>query len=99
MDADLSAEAYDDLVDELATTAAEGSRAEPGSDAIWDAVGSVVPELTEPVCRRVVEVADHEPDAELVDVVTEDRRSDGEERLRAQAVTVLVQDVEARLSG
>lgn len=97
MSADLSPEAYDDLLDRLADGATEQAEGEPDTDAIWAAVGQVVPELTDPVSERILDLADSEPDARLVDVVTEERHSDDEEHRRAEAVTVLVQDVEARL--
>lgn len=109
LDGDLSPEAYDELVDRLAgdTTnrTVEAARESDGDyggalrDAVWESVARVVPHLTEPVSRRVLELADHEPDDELVDAVTEDRSSDDDERLRAEAVTVLVHDVTARIAS
>lgn len=68
-----------------------------GIDALWGAVGDVVPELTDSDCRRVLELADSEPDAALVEEVTSHRDSDGAERLRARALTVLVADLRDRL--
>jgi len=109
LDGDLRPEAYAELVDRLAGEAADRTvddARERGDDdyvealrnAVWDTVGRIVPELTEPVCRRVLELADHEPDEALVDAVTEERHSDEAERLRAEAVTVLVHDVTARIA-
>lgn len=109
LDGDLSQDAYDDLVDRLAGDAAnrtvEGARETDGDyvgalrDAVWESVARAVPSLTEPVCRRVLELGANDPDEELVDAVADERRSDDDERLRAQAVTVLVQDVTARIAA
>lgn len=93
MDADLDAEEYDALLERLAADAPD---AEP-ADAAWDAVGDVVPEMTGPVCERVLELSDHGADEALVDEVTSLRASDDAEQLRARAVTALVADLQARL--
>lgn len=74
-----------------------GEDADPVVDAVWGAVGDVVPELTDHACRRVLEHADHEPDAALVEEVATHRGSDDAERLRARALTALVADVQDRV--
>lgn len=99
MDAELSAEEYDELLDRLATDARDDADGRPGADAVWDAVGAVVPRMTDPVCERVLELADNEPDDALVEQVTEERESDDAETLRAEALTALVADVEERVAA
>lgn len=99
LDADLDAEAYDALVAELAADAAEELPDRSRSDAVWDAVGAVVPRMTDPACERVLDLAANEPDDALVEQVTEERESDDAEALRAEALTALVADVEERVAA
>lgn len=97
-----SREDYRALVRHLADEARAGGVAESAAareDAVWDAVGDVVPGLTAEVCESVLAHADREPDAGLVDEVTSARDSGDDERLRARAVTVLVADVRSALAG
>ncbi|SNZ15982.1 hypothetical protein SAMN06269185_2666 [Natronoarchaeum philippinense] len=91
-------EQYEALIDDLAADARERSPGEPTTDDCWDSVAAFVPELSGPVCARVLELSDSDPDAELVEHVTDARDSDAAEHQRAEAVTVLLQDVELRLS-
>jgi hypothetical protein len=98
-DADLDAEAYDALGAELAAEAAAELPERSRPDAVWDAVGAVVPRMTDAVCERVLELAEHEPDDALVEQVTEERESDDAETLRAEALTALVADVEERVAA
>ncbi|GAB3682670.1 hypothetical protein GCM10028857_08960 [Salinarchaeum chitinilyticum] len=95
---ELDADAYDELVESLATDAAAELPMRNRSDAVWDTVGAVVPQMTDAVCERVLALADSEPRAELVEQVTAERGSDDAETLRAEALTALVADVEARLA-
>lgn len=95
MDADLDAETYDALLADLAADVRDRPEEERG-DAIWDAVGDLVPKMTAPVCARVLDLAEHEPDDTLVAEVMATRASDQDERRRAEAVTALVADLEAR---
>lgn len=96
----MDAGAYDDLLDDLAAAVDDRAGADgDATDAVWTAVGDVVPQLTEPVCERVLELSDTQPDEALVDHVTSERASDDAERLRAEAVTALVGDLETRLAG
>lgn len=97
IDATLDAAGYDALLDSLADDVTERSGTGDRSDAIWDAVGTVVPQLAPPACERLLEHADHEPDDGLVDEVTAFRGSDSDERQRARAVTALVEDLQTRL--
>lgn len=90
---------YDDLVDRLADEAADDLPDRSRSDAVWEAVGDVVPRMTDAVCERVLALADSEPDAGLVEEVTKERGSDDAERLRARALTALVGDVQTRLAA
>lgn len=103
MDADLhgdiDADEYDDLVADLADEAALELPGRSRSDAVWDAVGGVVPQLSDAICERVLDLADSEPDDALVEEVTSERDSDDAEQRRAQALTALVGDVEARLAA
>ncbi|AGN00509.1 hypothetical protein L593_02790 [Salinarchaeum sp. Harcht-Bsk1] len=94
---DLDAEQYDDLVADLAAQATTELPDRSRADAVWDTVGTVVPQLTDPVCNRVLDLADSEPRDALVEQVTSERGSDDAERLRAEALTALVGDVEARV--
>lgn len=95
----LGAAEYDDLVDRLAAAAADDLPDRSRSDAVWDAVGDVVPRMTDTLCERVLVLADSEPDAGLVAEVTSERGSDDAEQLRARALTALVGDVETRLAA
>lgn len=95
MDEDLDAAQYDAVLERLVASLADEAGG-PG-DAVWDVAGEVVPELTEPVCRRILEHADADPDAALVEEVTSHRGSDDAELLRARALTVLVADLRARV--
>jgi len=97
LDGDLDPESYDELVADLAADAATELPDRSRTDAVWDTVGAVVPKLSDPVCRRVLELADSEPNDALVEQVTSERGSDDAERLRAEALTALVADVEARV--
>jgi hypothetical protein len=99
LDADLDPEAYDSLVGDLAAEAAEALPEQSRPDAVWDAVGAVVPRMTDSVCERVLELAENEPDDALVAQVTEERESDDAETLRAEALTALVADVEERVAA
>ena len=90
-------EQYDALIDHLAADARERTDGAPTQDDCWDSVSAFVPELTAPVCDRVLELSDREPLADLVEHVTDARGSDEAEYRRAEAVTVLLQDVEASL--
>lgn len=96
---ELEAEEYDELVETLADEAAAELPMRNRSDAVWDTVGAVVPQLTDAVCERVLELADSEPRAELVEQVTAERDSGDAETLRAEALTALVGDVETRVGG
>lgn len=98
-DGELDAAAYDELVDALGAEAAEALPDRARSDAVWDAVGAVVPRLTADVCERILTLADSEPRDELVEQVTSERDSDDGETLRAEALTALVGDVEVRLAA
>lgn len=95
--AELDADEYDELVETLANEAATELPMRNRSDAVWDTVGEVVPQLTDAVCERVLELADSEPRAELVEQVTAERGSGDAETLRAEALTALVGDVDARV--
>lgn len=97
LDGNLDAETYDELVADLAADAAAELSDRSRSDAVWDAVGAVVPRMTDPVCERVLELADNEPDDALVQQVTAERESDDAEALRAEALTALVADVDDRV--
>lgn len=99
LDADLDAEAYDTLVGDLAAEAAKELPDQSRADAVWDAVGAVVPRMSDPVCERVLELAENEPDDALVEQVTDERDSDDAETLRAEALTALVADVEERVAA
>ena len=92
-------EQYEALIDDLAADARERSSGEPTTDDCWDSVAAFVPELTGPVCARVLELSEREPAADLVEHVTDARGSDDAEFQRAEAVTVLLQDVELRLGA
>jgi hypothetical protein len=98
LDGELDADAYDELVDDLAAEAAGEIPGRSRSDAVWDAVGAVVPQMTDDVCERVLTLADSEPRDALVEQVTSERDSDDAETLRAEALTALVGDVEARIA-
>ncbi|QSG01587.1 hypothetical protein [Natranaeroarchaeum sulfidigenes] len=88
--------AYDALIDDLVADAR--ARAEPPeNEDVWASVSDRVPELTGDVCDRILTLSTTAPDAELVEEVTAARDSTEAERKRAQALTVLVQDVETRL--
>ena len=92
-------EQYDALIDDLAADARERAGSAPTQDDCWDSVSAFVPQLTAPVCDRVLELSEREPLADLVEHVTDARGSDEAEYRRAQAVTVLLQDVEASLAA
>jgi len=94
-----SPEQYDTLIDNLAMDARERADGPPTNDDCWESVSAYVPELSGPVCERVLELSDSDPDEELVEHVTDARGSNDDEYRRAQAVTVLLQDVEAQLGG
>lgn len=81
----------DDVVDRL-----DGG-ADP-EDALWDAVSAAVPRLTRPVCDAILDRSARDPIAPLVAQVTADRGSDEDERRRAQAITVLLQEVDRRVA-
>lgn len=87
---------YDALVDEIAANA-EDQATPPTNEDVWASVSDVVPKLTGAVCDRVLDLSTRVPDDELVDEVTAARDSTAAETKRAEAVTVLVQDVETRL--
>ena len=94
----LDAAAYDDLLAELETTVDERRDGDAADDAVvWEAVGDVVPRLTSAVCEDVLELAAHDPDPALVEEVVQFRQSDDDERLRAEAVTALVADLQDRV--
>ncbi|WP_248515872.1 hypothetical protein [Salinarchaeum laminariae] len=95
---ELDAEEYDELVGALATEAADELPMQNRSDAVWDTVGALVPQMTDAVCERVLELADSDPQDALVEQVTDERDSDDAETVRAEALTALVGDVEARLA-
>lgn len=95
----LDADEYDAALDRLAAEAADGVPDGTSTDAVWDAVGHVVPQLTAPTCRRVLELAESDPDEALVETVATERASDDAERLRARAVSAIVEDVTARVDG
>lgn len=92
-----SPEQYDALIENLAMDARERADGPPTNDDCWESVSAFVPELSGPVCERVLELSDSDPDEELVERVTDARGSNDAEYRRAEAVTVLLQDVEARL--
>jgi hypothetical protein len=92
-----SPERYDALIDDLAEDARERAAGTPTQDDCWDSVSAFVPELTGGVCERVLELSDSDPLDELVEHVAETRKSDAAEYRRAEAVTVLLQDVEAAI--
>jgi len=94
-----SRERYDALIDDLAIDARERADGAPTNDDCWDSVSAFVPELSGPVCERVLELSDSDPDEELVEHVTDARGSNDAEYRRAEAVTVLLQDVEARFAA
>jgi hypothetical protein len=66
---------------------------------LWDAVGTVVPQLTRPVSEAVLEYSSFAPLDPVVEKATTDRNSDEEEIRRAEAVTVLLQEATERLDG
>jgi len=92
-----SPEQYDALIDNLEMDARERADGAPTNDDCWESVSAFVPELSGQVCDRVLELSDSDPDEELVEHVTDARGSNDAEYRRAEAVTVLLQDVEARL--
>lgn len=94
-----SREQYDALIGDLSEDARQRAAGHPTNEDCWDSISAFVPELTGPVCDRVLELSDSEPIDELVEHVTEARDSSTEEYRRAEAVTVLLQDVEGRLGG
>lgn len=93
-----SHEQYDSLVDRLADLAVDRADDRPQQDDLWEAVSDFVPEMTAPVCDRVLSLSTSEPMVELVEEVTQVRDSDAAEYRRAEAVTVLLQDVQARVA-
>lgn len=98
MTAEFTREEYDALRAELATTAAERIDAGGEPEAVlWDVVGDVVPRLTQQVCDAILDHSEHDPLDGLVDEVATARDSDDDERRRAEAITVLLQDVDRRL--
>lgn len=99
LDGTLDADEYDELVGALAEEAAAALPDRSRSDVVWDAVGAVVPQMTDRVCERVLDLAGGEPDDALVEQVTAERGSDEAETLRAEALTALVADVEERVGA
>lgn len=96
MNAGIEPDEYDAELDRLASEVYE--RDGDPADVVWDVVAEVVPDLTTPLCDRLVDLSEHEPDEALVEQVAVHRDSDEDERRRAQAVTVLVADVQARVA-
>ncbi|WP_323191375.1 hypothetical protein [Halostella sp. PRR32] len=98
---------YDALVDRLADRVIGSLRDEDGrridgaddDDALWSAVGAFVPEMEADVCEAVLDNAAAEPLDDLVEEVAAMRESDENEQLRAEAFTVLLQDVNARVAA
>lgn len=95
MSDELSREEYDELRTELSTAAID--RIDAGADpeeALWEIVGGVVPQLTRPVCDAIVDYSEHAPLDALVEQVTAQRESSEDEHRRAEAITVLLQEVD-----
>jgi len=102
----MDATEYDALVERLADDVVaalhdDGRRIDGADDddALWSAVGSFVPEMEEDVCEAVLDHAAADPLDDLVGKVSAMRDSDENERLRAEAFTVLLQDVNARVAA
>lgn len=92
---ELSREEYEDLRAKLTTAAID--RIDAGDDpeeALWEIVGGVVPQLTRPVCDAIIDYSEHVPLDALVDQVTAHRESSEDEHRRAEAITVLLQEVD-----
>lgn len=95
----LDADAFDDLRTDLAAVAAERIDEDtPAEEALWEAVGGVVPELTRPVSDSIVEHSAFSPIEPLVEEVVTQRESDDDERRRAEAITVLLCELDDRLA-
>ncbi|NHN46083.1 hypothetical protein G9464_00530 [Halostella sp. JP-L12] len=96
-------EEYASLVGRLADEVLAALRGAEGpdeqEDALWSAVGGFVPEMEREVCEDVLAHADATPMADLVEEVAAVRDSDDDERVRAEAFTVLLQDVNARVAA
>jgi hypothetical protein len=97
---------YDALVERLADDVVAAVHDDDGrridgadDDALWSAVGTFVPEMEVDVCEAVLGHAAADPLDDLVDEVVAMRDSDENEQLRAEAFTVLLQDVNARVAA
>jgi hypothetical protein len=97
----MDATEYDALVERLAddVVAALHDDDADDDDALWSAVGSFVPRMEADVCEAVLDHAAADPLDDLVGEVSAMRDSDENERLRAEAFTVLLQDVNARVAA
>lgn len=85
-----------DLLD-VATTRIDDET--PAEEALWEAVGGVVPELTRPVSDAIIDHSAFDPIGPLVEEVVSQRDSDGDERRRAEAITVLLQEIDTKLDS
>lgn len=98
---------YDALVERLADDVVAALHDDDGrridgaddDDALWSAVGAFVPKMEVDVCEEVLGHAAADPLDDLVDEVAAMRDSDENEQLRAEAFTVLLQDVNARVAA
>lgn len=92
----LAREEYDAMCTDL--TEAATDRIDEGDDpeeVLWDVVGDAVPRLTRPVSEAILDYSEYAPLDPLVEQVTADRDSDEAERRRAEAITVLLQEIDA----
>lgn len=101
----MNADEYEALVERLAgdvvaTLCEDGLSGEPdGEEILWSAVGSFVPRMEATVCESILSLGGSDPLDDLVEEVVAVRDSDGDERLRAEAFTVLLQDVDGRVAA
>jgi hypothetical protein len=89
----------DGLADDVADALAGPDGHDDRQDALWAAVGAFVPEMERSVCEDVLAHADATPMEDLVTEVAAMRDSGDDERTRAEAFTVLLQDVNARVAA
>ena len=87
------------LTDDALAALAGAEGPDDQEDALWSAVGGFVPEMEREVCEAVLDHADATPMDDLVEEVAAMRDSDDAERVRAEAFTVLLQDVNARVAA